>query len=248
MLSQRMTAATCLALSGIDATARAEIAWMSHMEFQQALSGLQNGSEALNLPAESDPAVLEAFAQVEQVWHTVGAAIQQLSSGDLHSVVVNQLTQGNIPLLKTSNAAVTEIVARYGKDVINPDTAKTINIAGRQRMLSQKMMKEACFVAIELGTEEHMDALANTMELFDTSLTQLRQGDAEAGIMAPPKPEIARQLDQVAALWEVYRVGLSLVEPGPRTSPDAMTDLAQQSDAILREMHKAVMLYVAAGG
>lgn len=246
MLSQRMAAATCLAISGVDATARAEVAWMSHMDFSAALSGLRHGNENLQLPAEDDAGILSALDAVERTWSSVGPAVQQLSSGDLHTVVMSQLLDGNLPLLTLSNAAVSEIVDRYGKDVIDPTKAKTINMAGRQRMLSQKMMKEACFVASELELDANLSALEQTIDLFDRSLTQLREGDPVDGVMPPPNAEVARQLDLVATLWSTYRVGLSVVEPGSRSGSDALSDLAHQSDAILREMHKAVLLYVAA--
>lgn len=211
MLSQRMAAATCMAASGFDGKSRAEVAWFAHSEFAAALAELQYGNESKNIPAEGDRAILAAFEEVEQVWASVGPAVQQLSSGDLHPVVLRQLLTGNLPLLKASNAVVTQIVARYGGDVIDPESAKTINIAGRQRMLSQKMMKQACFVAADFELEKNKAALVETIALFDRSLVQLRNGDGPSGVMAPPNPDVARQLDYVATLWEEYKLDLSMV-------------------------------------
>ena len=45
---------------------------------------------------------------------------------------------------------------------------KVINLAGRQRMLTQKMSKEMLFI---LAGQDQKAALTKTKELFDTTLT-----------------------------------------------------------------------------
>ena len=59
-----------------------------------------------------------------------------------------------------------------------------VNLAGRQRMLSQKLSKEA--FAIAAGNEEAREALAATAAEFGQNLTDLRNGNSERGIAAPP--------------------------------------------------------------
>ena len=130
--------------------------------------------------------------------------------------------------------------------MINPAKATTINVAGRQRMLSQKMMKEACFVTVGLQAKDSLAALQNTMALFDASLADLISGNEETGIIPPPNDEVAGQLERVRVLWEAYATNLSQIQlDGPDNAAIAAT-LAPQSDELLATMHKAVQLYVAA--
>ena len=72
------------------------------------------------------------------------------------------------------------------------DTApREINISGRQRMLSQRMLKEALLVSAD---NSYLEKTQKTQQLFDSSLQQLIKGDREAGIEAPFNSEIKDQL------------------------------------------------------
>ena len=248
MLTQRMTAATCLATAGADRAHRIEVARASHMDFDKALHGLQHGDASLGLPNETNAAVLAAFAEVEAVWSVLGPAVQQLVAGDNHSIVLGQLLRLNLPALKTSNAAVQEIVAAYGGGDLDPALARAIDVAGRQRMLSQKMMKEACFVSIGLGAEASAQALLGTIDLFANSLLQLQRGDSDAGIAPPPTPDVAQQLRAVEALWGDYRTGLiaALESNGDGIRVADLTALAAMADEVLAASHQAVLRYVEA--
>ena len=247
MLSQRMAAASCLALAGVDSDNRAKVAQTAHADFSRTLTALRFGDPELDLPVEQNADIVAALAEVDTIWASYGPAVQQLSHGDLHSIVVAQLMDLNLPALKLSNAAVQEITRAYGAGVIDPASAKTIDIAGRQRMLSQKMMKEACFVAIGLNAASNQEHLDTTVALFDASLSKLIHGDDAAGVTAPPSRAVLVQLQKVETYWEQFRLGLSLVEPNSPMSRADLAALADQSDRVLREMHQAVLLYVSSG-
>ncbi|MCP4371929.1 MAG: chemotaxis protein, partial [Deltaproteobacteria bacterium] len=56
-----------------------------------------------------------------------------------------------------------------------------INLAGKQRMLTQKITKESLALSQGTGTKE---SLKKTAELFDKTLKGLKSGDNELGL--PP--------------------------------------------------------------
>lgn len=113
--------------------------------------------------------------------------------------------------------------------------AQTINVAGRQRMLSQRLAKEALLVAQQV---EQRSTLEKTLALFEHSHQQLVNGDSQAGIQPPGSPEISQQLATVGALWVQYK---SAIETYLQSTERAnLEPLQRQSPVILAEMNKAV--------
>jgi len=78
-----------------------------------------------------------------------------------------------------------------------------INIAGKQRMLTQKISKEI----FRLKTARSIDLreLNEAQNLFDKNLKALFDGDKKRGIYEPPTPEIKEQLLRVKKLWNPFK-------------------------------------------
>ena len=115
-----------------------------------------------------------------------------------------------------------------------------INLAGKQRMLSQKMTKEA--LAVTQGTEQNT-TLKKTAALFDKTLKGLLNGDAELGLPPTGNPEIIAQLESVTALWKDFRKNIEIVmsDSGKRTQ--AMNYIRENNLSLLKEMNKAVQMF-----
>jgi methyl-accepting chemotaxis protein len=104
------------------------------------------------------------------------------------------------------------------------DDAVIVNLAGRQRMLTQKMTKEGAQLVntAREGNEALLTAqreqLQTTLRAFETTLLALRDGgpaplNLEMTRMRqlPPAqtPEIARELTGVLAQWEPFKVSMN---------------------------------------
>ncbi|MCK6623789.1 MAG: type IV pili methyl-accepting chemotaxis transducer N-terminal domain-containing protein [Anaerolineae bacterium] len=100
------------------------------------------------------------------------------------------------------------------------DDATLINLAGRQRMLTEKMTLLAL-------TQLHSPDLANIAQSFEQTQAALRNGGlafdsaGQEEILPPaPDPALRAQLDEVARTWSTFRTQLehlkthSLTEPG----------------------------------
>ena len=92
------------------------------------------------------------------------------------------------------------------------DDATVINLAGRQRMLTQKM------TWLALAQPDSPD-LAAAIHLFDQTLLALREGgptldSAGQAVTLPPAPDPAlrAQLDEVAQTWSTFRAHLQPVD------------------------------------
>ncbi len=115
--------------------------------------------------------------------------------------------------------------------------AGAINMAGAQRMLSQRVAKEALLAAQGVGDRAQVQ---KTAETFESAHKTLLDGDAKAGITAVSDPAIRAQLENVAGIWQDYKKAIL----GYVNAADAagLKALHEQSPVILKEMNAAVMM------
>lgn len=78
---------------------------------------------------------------------------------------------------------------------------KTIDVAGRQRMLTQRMSKEFLQVSLAIDSEDNKARMRGSINLFNVTLYQLINGDSATGIVGTPNNLVKAGLDGVVALW-----------------------------------------------
>ena len=84
----------------------------------------------------------------------------------------------------------------------NVKDALIINIAGKQRMLTQKIAKNIFYIYYN-STQDFYELNEAANEFID-GLSVLRHGDHEKGIIVVPTYEISNQLMEVSKLWERF--------------------------------------------
>ena len=189
--------------------------------------------------------MLEALATVEKLWVTYGAFIDisTRSVEDAHQSLP-QISELNLPVLHQMNKTVGEFERHYsGTGTIHPVLALAINVAGRQRMLSQKASKEFCLIIAGQDVAANRAALAQTIALFDTSLQALRNGDDDMGMPAAPTEKIQTQLQIVADLWNPLRAVLEATATGAAPTKAQINQIAHDNNPLLKEMNAAVTMY-----
>ena len=118
--------------------------------------------------------------------------------------------------------------------------ANVINLAGKQRMLTQKMSKEA--LSIKQGTGEGK-TLQETANLFDKTLIGLISGDSTLGLPPTESKEILSQLNYVEKLWKNFRKNLDMVINNQDQSSTALAYVSEHNMELLREMNKTVGMF-----
>ncbi|MCA1334780.1 type IV pili methyl-accepting chemotaxis transducer N-terminal domain-containing protein [Pseudooceanicola marinus] len=242
MLSQRMAMLACMADSDVqteNALARAEAA---HGLFDRTLRGLRFGDEELGLPVETRPEVLDSLALVDELWGGYGQAVS-LYVDRGRSATLRAIHARNPAVLAKMNASVGVMERLYGEGLIAPELATALNIAGRQRMLIMKALKEACMVGRGIAPEEDRKALLSTVALFSSSLYKLRAGNAWDGIIPPPTFEVDMQLELVQAIWDWMDPILREIAEGGPVETEQLSRLLYHGEVALREMNQAVTLY-----
>lgn len=123
-----------------------------------------------------------------------------------------------------------------------------VNVAGRQRMLSQKMTKEALLMASgQVQWAQGSKALLATAKLFDASLYALIRGNEKMGIPAVSSPKIAAQLNKVSGLWRPFYNAVNTIAKQPSAKTPAFLSalgvLTKNSTTLLGEMNRAVGMF-----
>ncbi|MEO1953633.1 MAG: type IV pili methyl-accepting chemotaxis transducer N-terminal domain-containing protein [Campylobacterales bacterium] len=130
------------------------------------------------------------------------------------------------------NKAV-QMYAKASGSKLDPTMAQTINLAGRQRMLTQKMTKELLLAANGIDTDANKANAKKTFELFKTTLNDL--------ISKAPNDDIKAQLNIVKSIMEEYQ---PIIENGD-TSNNALKKAEELNMKLLKESNKAVQMYTA---
>lgn len=243
MLTQLIARNACFVMAGIDPDRYEGKTETAAQQFETSLIGLRAGNANLGLLPEQDQGVLESLAAVEGLWTTFGPAARQIAAGDLDSVPMRQMIELNMITLARISETLQRIVSLHGRQAVDKDLARTVELAGRQRMLSQKASKEACFFKLGLTFAIDEATMEETFDAFESAMAQLINGDAAQGILAPPTLQIRRQLERTEKVWRGFSSLVRQINGTEGLSPGDNIKLANLSDQVLSEMDLAVLMY-----
>lgn len=247
MLIQRMAKSVCFIELGQDVETHQEMLASDFQLFDASLIELRDGGGQHDIPTETDRRILAGLETVTELWTPFAAEVEAVGANNAVSDSASALvSETNLAVLKNMNDTVSLIQQEYA----NPHTldmakAVTLNIIARQRMLSQKMAKDFCYIATGNRPDERRAALAETQALFAASLGALINGYEALGIAPPPTDEISTQLGLVAEIWEPVNATITRLAEGAKPTSDEISLMATENMRLLVEMNKAVQMYVA---
>ena len=204
--------------------------------YGKTLNGFKNGDSDLGLKAATNKKVKEQIAVVEKAWKPFYEAVNKIVDGkDKDGKAIKYVVANNEELLKLSNDLV-EAYESSNTSVNYLEKARlhVVNIAGRQRMLTQKMTKEKLLIL--KGQKEYESKLTKTVKLFDTSLTALIKGDKSQDITKPTNEKIIKQLKVVSKLW----AELKPLYEKKKNSVKELAIIITKNGTLLREMNTMV--------
>jgi len=127
--------------------------------------------------------------------------------------------------------------------------ARAINLAGRQRMLTQKMSKEAFMLSATQDEELSHQAtkvIQNTAQLFEDTLNGLLNGDPSQELTKASDDKVRAKLLEVQTMWRPFRAVVQKVISVDKTAPayrEAMEHIRTHNLPLLKTMNEAVHLY-----
>ena len=246
MLSQRTAQAACNLHAGVAVDASEKAISGAKVEFDKIVKGLRVGDSDLGIiGAEEDAKVIASLDALEGEWAPYGAALLNVVQDPGSKDNIEFLKENNLPLLEDAKQLVKDLVAEHADRIeAGSNIGKLIDVSGRQRMLTQKMSKEACMIWSGFNAAENIEALKKTMALFETSLIALRDGNEEQRMPKPPSIEIQNANAAIFVEWETnIRPMLEKAVAGEAVSMEERTQLVQNLNKALRDSNAVVGLY-----
>ena len=248
MLSQKMSKEALLIGAGIDIKDNQRLLEDTRHLFEISMSGLIHGDDSLGLPMNEYPPIVDRLVAVGELYQkmqpVLARALQMphLGTGDLRALAAQ-----NVTILDEMDAAVLMFEEEARAVLIpDPDRARQINLAGKQRMLTQRMTKEALLVFFGVDVEgfDNRQSLLDNAGLFTRTLAGLRDGDAGLDLAGTDDPVIRAQLERVSQLWiEARPVIEYIARPDTLVLLPDLQKLDRLGLALLEESDRVVSLF-----
>ncbi len=215
MLSQKITKEVMLFLSDPNGWHGALGASMS--AFEKRLLVLKGGGDIdfggtkVNMPAPPEH-IKVSLNKVFNLWQEFKSKIEVVIAERLKDSAaygaLDFIVNNNIDLRDKMNEVVNMLQE-------NKASAKIVNVAGAQRMLSQKIAKEA-IQYIQSSTEDVGNMLKADRDKFELSLITLRDGgELEVGgsVVTIPKPsaKLKTAMNDMFTLWGEFKLNINTI-------------------------------------
>ncbi|MBN2824451.1 MAG: type IV pili methyl-accepting chemotaxis transducer N-terminal domain-containing protein [Campylobacterales bacterium] len=127
----------------------------------------------------------------------------------------------------------------------NMKDSLTINIAGKQRMLTQRITKNI-YYANQFGSRDFVE-LDKAVKEFEYGLSTLSNGNKLLGIYPAPTDEIKVQLSKITTLWSSFKENIDTFKSSILTLHNnqqiaTMNYIVQTNNELLNEVDKVVTL------
>ena len=231
MLTQKMSMESLVLSQGIGSKESLE---KTINLFDKTLKGLISGDSELGLSPTQKSEIVEQLNHVRKLWKGFQTNLDVVLANSVKTTTaLSYVNENNMDLLKESHKVVTLLES-------NSIDSKTVNLAGGQRMLTQKMVKET--LGLVQGSVD-AEILKGTASLFDKTLKGLISGDGDLGLSATTDDAILAQLASVQRLWNSFYDNVNTVLKLAPVTNNALAYINGNNVELLQEMNKAVGMY-----
>ncbi len=221
MLSQRLAKAYLLTAMDIQPEKVALQLDNSQKKFDKNLAELKSFSESIN----DSIALKLAIEIIEIQWKAYRSLLTQpVDSG---------LAQDVLALSDRTLAACEGLVVQLEKSA-QRQSARWVNLSGRQRMLSQRIAKLYSAISLSGDTDLYDHGLQEAVNEFDSALQEL--------INSPDNTHfVNHKLKKVSTQWKFSKQGFKLLKRGESTP----LVIFMTTETILKQMNDITALYEA---
>jgi len=229
MLIQKMTKEALLIKSNFDKEQNIEILRKSSNKFDDIFS---------KLPTLDSKEIKSQLILVKGLWKEFFKNIKVILDGNPKDKNFEFLEKNNMKLVDNIDKLVRLYITHNTDDNSHLKLANDINLAGKQRMLTQRMAKDLLAIGSGFEKERHIDDFKSSSLLFERTLKGLLHGDKDLKLNGTKLPKIINQLKVVEHEWNSSKPIFEKALEGKNTRK-AISKL----DNLLIEMDKAVTYY-----
>ncbi|MFN4120844.1 type IV pili methyl-accepting chemotaxis transducer N-terminal domain-containing protein [Acidovorax sp.] len=225
MLSQRMGKAWLALAHKADTPAARTVLQQSMALFEKQLAELKAYAPS--------PAIRDTYAQLEAAWGAHRALLLGTQAPSRDGAAA--LLAADAKVLALAHQGTVQYEAASGKPV-----GHLVNVAGRQRMLSQRMAKFCLAALLSVDTATATTEIAKARTEFLAAQDVLRE--------APQATVRVRQELQLAdGQWVFFDAALQRMEPGGANAARQVAEVFVASENLLSSMDRVTGLYAALG-
>lgn len=239
--TQRMALATAFVMLDVDRAHFMDVLKEEYDEFAHDMEVLAAGDPAYHMEPEQNALVLEAINTVGIGWGVLGPALKDIiEAGTVDDAHFKKVEKVNVQVMALTDSLLHRIMTEY-RESLPQALAFQIDVAGVQRMLSQKMIKEAILVALEFEAEAHHTMLLGSTQLYGFGLDKLHGRMLHNEVMLPePDAAMKKELDKADHCWEKLQPILRKLDESHATTPGELSELAKEAD-ITMEIYSAIL-------
>jgi len=241
MLSQKITKEIFLIKSSIDKKKNIKNLNHSIKLFEQTLNGLINGDKELNLVAIKNSKIQKRLKIVEKIWKKFHKDIENILHNRSSKKSYHSIAEINLQLLKEINKVVEMYIKRGDSSNLKSSLTNDINLAGKQRMLTQKIAKEILLITNNINTKENKKELQTTISLFDKILKGLQNGDSSLNLKGTKLTKIKKELKIAQKDWEDIKPSLDYKKL--QKNRGKLKESIIKLDSLRTQMNQIVSLY-----
>jgi|GEM_PF-5558697 len=236
----------CFISLGIEPEARlARIRALRDM-FVRAQVGLLDGDQDLGLfHPENHSRVIRSLREVDSVWSIFDEAIATaFAEGTVSEPLLQVFAEGDAQLLDVLDQMLAEVRAAYA----NPNElmmveAMTLELLGRQKLLVEKIVKDACLIALQWNADLMRDKLAADVALFEKTQAALLTGMPAVGLRPPPNSAIAEALQGLSDGWAKKSGFIAIALDGGELDRASVIDFKSANSDLLDRFDAVLKLY-----
>ena len=218
MLSQRMSKAYLALAHKVEAESARGVLDRSVALFDRQLAELKHFAPAAD--------IRETYVKLESVWSDFKEVVVGTSPAKENAAKVIQLDGA---MLALANQGTQQYERASGKSL-----GKLVNVAGRQRMLSQRMAKFYLANALKVDPQGSVAEIGKARAEFVAATEVLRNAPETT-------PKIKEELGLADMQWIFFNQGLQHM--GAMQSPKLMSDVFVTSENLLSVMDRITGLY-----
>ena len=248
MNTERIVANACLSVAGLDRIERKAIMRQAMANYQRYLEALVVGDEELGIfGSEGHDRLTDLNKSLSEEWSQYRLSADYFLTMNHDDRALLALTERSKEVLRQSAMLVSETVDIYGAGSASElSLAMTIDIAGRQRMLAQRLVKDICFINVSIGDDAATAQLMSTHALFERSLEQLQSDLPKLPMSEARRTELSQMLGNVAESWSRIAPWIAEADVHRNASSAELIASIDALDRLTAAMNEAVKLYAAA--